>query len=80
MTDPNVVAAYGRALARCGLPVTVERINGFAPNAVTVSAAAQNVTCNMTLTDAKSDGRRTVLMRIKSEQGTRFVALPVGDA
>jgi serine protease Do len=32
------------------------------------------------LTDAKSGGRRTVLMRIKSEQGTRFVALPVGDA
>jgi serine protease Do len=32
------------------------------------------------LTDAKSDGRRTVLMRIKSEQGTRFVALPLGNA
>jgi serine protease Do len=32
------------------------------------------------LADAKSGGRRTVLMRIKSEQGTRFVALPLGDA
>jgi serine protease Do len=32
------------------------------------------------LTDAKSGGRRTVLMRIKSEQGMRFVALPLGDA
>jgi serine protease Do len=32
------------------------------------------------LTDARSGGRRTVLMRIKSEQGTRFVALPLGDA
>jgi serine protease Do len=32
------------------------------------------------LKDAKSGGRRTVLMRVKSEQGTRFVALPVGDA
>jgi len=32
------------------------------------------------ITDAKSGGRRTVLMRIKSEQGTRFVALPLGDA
>jgi serine protease Do len=32
------------------------------------------------LKEAKSGGRRTVLMRIKSEQGTRFVALPVGDA
>ena len=32
------------------------------------------------LADAKSGGRRTVLMRVKSEQGTRFVALPLGDA
>jgi serine protease Do len=32
------------------------------------------------LSDAKSGGRRTVLMRVKSEQGTRFVALPLGDA
>jgi serine protease Do len=32
------------------------------------------------LTDARSGGRRTVLMRVKSEQGTRFVALPLGDA
>jgi serine protease Do len=32
------------------------------------------------LADAKSGGRRTVLMRVKSEQGTRFVALPIGDA
>jgi serine protease Do len=32
------------------------------------------------MSDAKSGGRRTVLMRVKSEQGTRFVALPLGDA
>ena len=32
------------------------------------------------LADAKSGGRRTVLMRVKSEQGMRFVALPLGDA
>jgi len=32
------------------------------------------------LADAKSGGRRTVLMRVKSEQGTRYVALPLGDA
>jgi serine protease Do len=32
------------------------------------------------MNDAKSGGRRTVLMRVKSEQGTRFVALPLGDA
>ena len=32
------------------------------------------------LNDAKTGGRRTVLMRVKSEQGTRFVAIPLGDA
>jgi serine protease Do len=32
------------------------------------------------MSDAKLGGRRTVLMRVKSEQGTRFVALPLGDA
>jgi len=32
------------------------------------------------LSDAKSEGKRTVLMRVKSEQGTRFVAIPVGNA
>ena len=30
--------------------------------------------------DARTDGKRTVLMRVKSGEGTRFVALPVGRA
>jgi len=32
------------------------------------------------MNDAKAGGKRTVLMRVKSEQGMRFVAIPVGDA
>lgn len=32
--DPNMVAAYGRALARAGLQVTIKRVTGFAPNPV----------------------------------------------
>ena len=32
------------------------------------------------LTDARSDGKRTVLMRVKSGEATRFVAIPVGRA
>ncbi len=32
------------------------------------------------LADAKSDGKHTVLFRVKSRQGTRFVALPLGNA
>jgi serine protease Do len=30
--------------------------------------------------EARADGRHTVLMRVKSEKGTRFVALPLGNA
>jgi serine protease Do len=32
------------------------------------------------LTDAQSGGRKSVLMRVKSAQGTHFVAVPVGNA
>jgi serine protease Do len=32
------------------------------------------------LVEAKGAGKKTVLMRIKSEGGTRFVALPIGNA
>jgi serine protease Do len=32
------------------------------------------------LADAKSNGRSNVLMRVKSGNGTRFVALPLGNA
>ena len=30
--------------------------------------------------DARAGGKRTVLMRVKTGQATRFVALPVGNA
>ena len=30
--------------------------------------------------DDHADGKRTVLMRIKSEEGTRYVAVPLGQA
>ena len=32
------------------------------------------------VSDAQSGGRKTVLMRVKSTQGTRFVAVPLGNA
>jgi serine protease Do len=32
------------------------------------------------LNEAKSEGKHTVLMRVKSDQGMRFVAVPVGNA
>jgi serine protease Do len=33
-----------------------------------------------TLTDARKDGKHTVLFRVKSKEGTKFVALPIGNA
>ena len=32
------------------------------------------------LLDARNDGKRTVLFRVKSNEGTKFVALPLGNA
>src|SRR5208282_5569437 len=32
------------------------------------------------LSDARSEGKRTVLFRVKSNDGTKFVALPLGNA
>jgi len=32
------------------------------------------------LAGARKDGKRSVLMRVKSTEGTRFVALPLGNA
>ena len=32
------------------------------------------------VSDAQSDGKRSVLMRVKSNQGTRFVAVTIGNA
>jgi serine protease Do len=32
------------------------------------------------LTDARKDGKKTVLLRVKSGDATRFVAVPIGDA
>jgi len=32
------------------------------------------------VSEAQSDGKRSILMRVKSNQGTRFVAVPIGNA
>jgi len=35
---------------------------------------------NQTLSDARKDGKHTVLFRVKSGADTKFVALPIGNA
>jgi serine protease Do len=46
-------------------------------NGKTVSSPAD---VRKAVADAQSDGKRSVLMRVKSNQGTRFVAVPLGSA
>lgn len=43
MSDPGIVAAYRRALARRGQPVLVRRVSGDAPNVATFDAAVTAV-------------------------------------
>jgi serine protease Do len=47
-----------------------------------VSGQAVNVPADVrrAIQGARDDGKHTVLMRVKSEQGTRFVAIPLGNA
>ena len=58
--------------------------HGFKTGDVILDVAGQVVNApadvRKAMNDAKSAGRRTVLMRVKSEQGTRFVAIPLGNA
>jgi serine protease Do len=46
-------------------------------NGKTVSSPAD---VRKAVSDAQSDGKRSVLMRVKSNQGTRFVAVAIGNA
>jgi serine protease Do len=57
---------------------------GFKPGDVILEVGGQTVATpaevGKALGKARDDGKRSVLMRVKSEQGTRFVAIPLGRA
>jgi serine protease Do len=57
---------------------------GFRPGDVILDVAGKTVATpaevRKALADARADGKRSVLMRVKSERGTRFVAIPLGRA
>jgi serine protease Do len=57
---------------------------GFKTGDVILDVAGSSVSTpadvKKALASAKSAGKKTVLMRVKSEGGTRFVALPIGNA
>jgi serine protease Do len=56
--------------------------HGFTTGDVILDVAGKSVSTpsdvRKTIASARTDGKRTVLMRVKSGDNTRFVALPVG--
>jgi serine protease Do len=56
--------------------------HGFSTGDVILEVAGQSVSTpadvRKTIASARTDGKRTVLVRVKSGDNTRFVALPVG--
>lgn len=79
--DPGMVAAYRDALDKAGVTVTVTRINGFAPNAVTVKA--ENIRAIVradtpNTTETAQGGYATTRMGAMTE-GDRVVILMAAD-
>ena len=57
---------------------------GFRPGDVILDVAGKTVATpaevRNALAEARAEGKRSVLMRVKSERGTRFVAIPLSRA
>jgi serine protease Do len=58
--------------------------HGFKTGDVILDVGGKKVTTpadvRSAMSDAQSGGKRTVLMRLKSDAGTRFVAIPIARA
>jgi regulator of sigma E protease len=89
------IVIFGALAFFLGRQVTVPRIDavtpgsaaaaaGFKPGDVILEVAGSAVTTpdqlRKALGKARAEGKRSVLMRVKSEQGTRYVAIPLGRA
>jgi serine protease Do len=59
-------------------------VRGFKAGDVIVDVAGNAVATpadvSKAIAGARKDGKKAVLMRVKSGENTKFVALPVGDA
>jgi serine protease Do len=57
--------------------------HGFATGDIILEVAGKSVSSpaeiRKVIASARTDGKRTVLMRVKKGDNTRFVALPVGQ-
>jgi serine protease Do len=92
---PNLglsLAPGGKVSGAGGAGVVVTAVNaggiaaehGFQVGDVILEVGGKSVTTpaevRKTLADARSEGKHTVLFRVKSNEGTKFVALPLGNA
>jgi serine protease Do len=78
-------AASGDGVVVTGVdPDGVAAEHGFKTGDVIVEVGGQSVSSpsdvRKVLADVRNNGKRSVLMRVKSEQGTKFVAVPLGRA
>jgi serine protease Do len=81
----SVAGAGGEGVVITGVdPEGAAAAHGFATGDVILDVGGKTVASpadvRKALTDARSTGKKTVLMRIKSSKGTRFVAIPLGNA
>ena len=65
-------------------PSGIAADHGFSAGDVILQVAGKSVSTpsdvRQVISEARTDGKRTVLMRVKSGENTRFVALPLGRA
>ena len=81
----KVAGAEGNGVVVTALdPNSVAADHGFQVGDVILDVGGKSVTnpadVRKQLTDARKDGKHALLFRVKSSQGTRFVALPLGNA
>jgi serine protease Do len=92
MPNLGLTLAPGSKVAGGGNGVVVTAVNaggiaaehGFQVGDVILEVGGKAVTTpadvRKSLSDARSEGKHTVLFRVKSNEGTKFVALPLGNA
>jgi len=81
----RVAGTSGEGVVVTGVdPAGVAAEHGFRTGDIIVEVGGQSVSSpadvRKVITSARNEGKRTVLMRVKSEQGTKFVAVPLGRA
>jgi serine protease Do len=92
MPNLGLTLAPGNKVSGGGNGVVVTAVNaggiaaehGFQVGDVILEVGGKAVTTpadvRKSLSDARSEGKHTVLFRVKSNEGTKFVALPLGNA